>query len=320
MKKTDAILAIRNLLGEPMSVRSSLSRLQRLDTSHDVIQTATTLRQNLLPLKILWFLGLNPSSTRYRIARDLKTPHSSTVKVVAEMSRNGLIRVVDSYRAGTGLTALSYGITSFGMIPLISLYSATFPASKGTIRELAEEVRENFQELTSTASHLPLVGIFLQKWIFLETEDVAVEVAARLSRLFRIHLPDIIEIASGMAFGKYAELTAFKDTDRQQPRSVKAEEILNADNLDNQDSETLSEAVQYIEKEFKFLITRDIVDSHFHEYYRFSPRRPGGRLLRVFLSDPDLKQLLLHYVLEYKLRLGSDVRKLEDLERDLRRH
>jgi len=282
---TDPVTQARDLMGDAEGAPSILDMLNKTGNHGST-------RSGFLHYRILYFIALNPESSRYRISRELRSPHSTTVKAVQDLCTNGLIRAARSQKAKTGLVTHFYTITSFGLQPILDLYSGVIPFYRSdprhsTAMALWRDVGERFAKISEISQHLPLLGFFFQRWKLLQSRGVERHFASILSYCLREEL----------LYHKSGPLRTLEGRNRNaMPRDV------------------LVQSLNKFETAFRSSLAREIINGIRGE--RQKERDLGYReITTVFSLDPSFRDLLRHGIKEFEQDLRRDLLTLRFLKR-----
>jgi len=310
VEATDLGTKVADLVGDTESIGESLYLLHRL-TSRSYFE-APPPKSNLLYPRILWLLAMNPSISRYRISKELGSPHSTTLEVVSELCRHGLLRIGGSKKARTGLPSPTYRITSIGLAPILDLCFARVvgdldwefhnPSEQDMAqRELQSEFRANFSALVERTNHLPAVGFFLKKWGLFK--EVQVEAGLTLSILFGNCFRSILwhpvgprRIVPGVGPIVLTNGT-YLGTPTHQPTIG---EILLKKNRSSVSPSVLQRAMNYVERQFKLSFMRRVMKSSLFDIRHHRKDTPAVKLLAVLCQDPEFKKLVQISLKKYR--------------------
>lgn len=295
---TDAIASARDLVGDTENIRASLLMLHRL-TSHPYDEPPPP-KSNLLYPRILRLLAIDPSISRYRLCKELHSPHSTTLEIVSELVRHGFLRIGGSKTARTGLPSPSYKITSIGLAPVIDfcyprVYGGEDPLNPSAAERLRDEFRGNFSELVEKNHHLPAVGFFLRKWELFREEKVDYEAGLTLSILFGNNFRSILwhpvgphRIVPGVGpIGPINGILIGIPT-----RQATIGEMLLAKNRSSISPAVLQRAIDYVERQFGLSFMRRVMKSSLFDIRHHRKDTLVVKLLEVLCQDPEFNKLV----------------------------
>lgn len=251
-------------------------------------------------MRILHFLTLNLGSNRYNLSKTLGIPHASTMEVVKELCSSGLIRISKIGSTRTGLPKISYKITSYGMVPLIRLYScAPYMAVSNVLHQIATEVRKDFAQAIKNCEYLPFWNVFFRNWSLFERENTEQSVAFWLGHASLSYLLD-----GGTIY--WMEILLWALSQKNPDKALLSQGIQN----------TLEEEIASEEDEFHTSVITMMLNSWCKLYPEYVSSSPITMTFQTFLLVEDLKHLLINKHDQYRTDLKKKLTGLRTLQKD----